>query len=286
MENQDLSQRRTVSFSDGSSTEISFFRTSEPDAPVILCLPAMGVRAAYYEVLADTLADEGFHTVLADHRGNGGSSVRASRRVSFGYTDILELELPAIVETVCQEFGTERVVIVGHSLGGQMGLMFAARSERVSHVALVASGSAWYRKVPGIRSVGRFLGLQLMFVTTLLWGYLPKWLPFAGQEARRIMLDWGFESMTGRYRVSRSSVDYEKALAESTAPTLFVVFPDDPFVPGACSEHLAGKLRTAKVARQEITPEQLRLKKTDHFRWVARPQAVAATVTEWINQNA
>lgn len=278
--------RKKVVFRDGSSTELRLFRASAPGAPAVLCLPAMGVRASYYEMLGDTLAEQGFHTALADLRGNGTSSVRASRRVSFGYADILELELPAIVESVCEEFGTEQVILVGHSLGGQLGLLYATASERVSHAVLVASGSAWYRKVPGIRSLGRFLGLQLIFATTMAWGHLPKWLPFAGREARRLIRDWGYEAMTGRYRVSRSSIDYEQALATSTVPALFVGFPGDQFVPAPCSDHLAGKLESAVVARQEIAPRALRLEKTHHFRWVMRPQAVAELVREWIEPQA
>ncbi|MFJ2111676.1 alpha/beta fold hydrolase [Streptomyces sp. NPDC087850] len=280
-DDQDSSQTTQVLFEDGSSTEISLFPTSAPNAPALLLLPAMGVRAAYYEILCDVLAEEGFNVALADLRGSGGSSVRASRRTSFGYAEIVELELPAIVDSVCQKFGTEQVVVAGHSLGGQLGALFGATSARVSHVVVIASGSAWYRKVPGLRGVGRFFGLQLMFAVTLLWGYLPQWIPFAGKEARRLMRDWGYESMTGRYKVANSSVDYEKALAESKVPTLCVVFPDDPFVPLTCAEHFVGKLRAADVTRMEIPPEELRLKKTDHFRWVARPQAVADRVSEW-----
>jgi predicted alpha/beta hydrolase len=273
-----------VSFPDGSSTDLAVLRTDLAPAPVVLCLPAMGVRSRYYQTLGEVLAASGFHAVLADLRGSGASSVRPSRRVSFGYAEILEMELPAIVEAVCREFGTEQVIVVGHSLGGQMGLLLAATSDRVSQAVIVASGSAWYRKVPGIRSVGRFLGLQLMFATTLVWGHLPKWIPFAGREARRLMLDWGFESMTGRYRVSRSSTDYESALACSTVPALFVLLPGDSFVPAPCTRHLAEKLRLAPVEYREIPAAEFRLEKTDHFRWAARPHAVVAAAAEWLTK--
>jgi len=73
--------RMTVAFDDGSSTELTVMLSTEPDAPVVVCLPAMGVPAVYYEMLGDTLADAGFHAVLADLRGNGASSVRPSRRL-------------------------------------------------------------------------------------------------------------------------------------------------------------------------------------------------------------
>lgn len=275
-------QERRVRFSDGSSTELRLIPADESGGRVVLCLPAMGVSATYYEILGDTLADAGFNVAMVDYRGAGGSSVRPSRHVSFGYAEILELELPAIVDEVCAEFGIDQLIIVGHSLGGQLGLLFAASSPRVSQVVLIASGSVWYRTVPGMGSVSRFFGLHLMFATAAVWGYLPQWFPFAGREARRVTFDFVFEGLTGRYRVSRSRVDYERMLAESTTPTLFVVFPDDPLMPAAGSNHLAAKLVRAKVERRKIGPQQFRLARTDHFRWALRPQAIADAMTEWL----
>src|SRR3954466_12458841 len=90
------SRELNVTFRDGSSTKLQIFATTEADAEVILCLPAMGVTSSYYEILADVLTDNGFTTVLADLRGSGQSSVRANRSVTFGYADILTMELPAI----------------------------------------------------------------------------------------------------------------------------------------------------------------------------------------------
>ncbi|MGW4231145.1 alpha/beta hydrolase family protein [Streptomyces sp. NPDC004980] len=271
-----------VTFPDGSTTDLQVHRSASPGAPVVLCLPAMGVRGDYYRTLARTLVLSGCHAVLADHRGTGRSSVRASRKVSFGYADLLETELPAVVDSVCEEFGTDRIVLAGHSLGGQLGLLFAAVSDRVSHTVLVASGSSWFRKVPGIGAAGRFLGLRLILATTLLWGYLPGWFPFAGREARRLVRDWGHEGLTGRYRVLGSGVDYEAALARSCVPALFITFPGDRYVPGACASHLVAKLRSARVTERRIPAERLGLARSDHFRWAARPQEVVREAVEWL----
>ncbi len=65
-----------VTFPDGSSTELQIHRTSAADPLVVLCLPAMGVRAKYYEKLAHTLTEHGCHAVLADHRGTRSDHFR------------------------------------------------------------------------------------------------------------------------------------------------------------------------------------------------------------------
>ncbi|MFD4034713.1 alpha/beta fold hydrolase [Streptomyces sp. NPDC058637] len=201
----------------------------------------------------------------------------------FGYADLLETELPGVVDSVCEEFGTDRIVLAGHSLGGQLGLLFAAVSDRVSHT--VRHRGEWFVVVPrgaGIGAAGRFLGLRLILATTLLWGYLPGWFPFAGREARRLVRDWGHEGLTGRYRVLGSGVDYEAALARSCVPALFITFPGDRYVPGACASHLVAELRSARVTECRIPAERLGLARSDHFRWAARPQEVVREAVEWL----
>jgi predicted alpha/beta hydrolase len=278
--------RVTVTSPDDSTSELTICRSGNADAPAVLCLPAMGVKAAYYQPLAQTLSAHGYHAVLADLRGTGTSSVRAARDVDFGYADLLERDLPAIVETVCRELAVDRVIVLGHSLGGQLGLLLGATSNRVSRVALVASGSAWYRRVPGVRSYGRFFGLLLIFATTRLFGYLPDRFPFAGREARGIVGDWGREAMTGRYRIAGSSVDYEAALSRSTVPALFIAFPGDRYVPGPNVRHLSDKAASAEVATAEIDPARFGFDTSHHFRWAFRPTAVVEEFDGWVRGGA
>ncbi|MEW9551133.1 alpha/beta fold hydrolase [Nonomuraea sp. NPDC050783] len=278
-------QRLRVSFTDGATSELVVFRAAEPDAPVVLCLPAMGVRASYYTAVAAALAARGHTAVLADLRGNGGSSVRPSRSTTFGYAELLDIELPQIVEALRRELGAGRITLFGHSLGGHLSVLHAATSPHVAATVLVATGTSWYGRVPGIRRPARFLGLQIIRLATALHGYLPGWLPFAGVEARGVVRDWMHDATRGAYLVHGSPVDYEAALSRSTVPALFVVLPGDRYVPEACSRQLADRLPSAGVSWAHVAPEQVGLARTHHFRWAHRPDAVVEAALRWLGSN-
>ncbi len=135
-----MSDTLHVQADDGASVELTVYRQQRDDAaaPVFVCLPAMGVAAAYYATLAQALRGQGFDAVTADLRGIGTSSVRAGRRSDFGYHEMVELDYPAIVAAVRDEFPQSQIYLLGHSLGGQLACLFAAARPRQ------ASGSALY----------------------------------------------------------------------------------------------------------------------------------------------
>ena len=66
----------------------------------LLWLPALGVAARHYLPLAEALAARGVDTRLHEWRGNGSSSLRASRTQDWGYRELLALDLPASVATL------------------------------------------------------------------------------------------------------------------------------------------------------------------------------------------
>ena len=88
---------------DGVRHTAKVFQAHRDDAPVVLCLPAMGVAADYYEPFGEGIARMGAGTaVLLDLRRQGRSSASARRGDDFGYCEILELDLPAAVEVLAR----------------------------------------------------------------------------------------------------------------------------------------------------------------------------------------
>ena len=74
------SQQIKITLKKAASVHITLYPTTNSDSPIILLLPAMGVKAAYYQPLVKQLNEKGFPTITADLRGLGLSSVRPSKK--------------------------------------------------------------------------------------------------------------------------------------------------------------------------------------------------------------
>jgi len=98
----------------------------------ILCIHGITANCRCWDVLADTLAPE-YHVLAMDLRGRGASGKPAQ-----GYA--LDYHLRDI-NSLLNDMGIDRAVIIGHSLGAFIGLAFAAEySDRIDRLILVDGG--------------------------------------------------------------------------------------------------------------------------------------------------
>jgi pimeloyl-ACP methyl ester carboxylesterase len=98
--------------------------------PVVLA-HALGLSPDAFRVDPDggivtTLSRAGFSVYLLTHRGDAASLPPPDPR-RFDFDDILERDLPAAMARVYEHAGYRRPHFVGHGLGGQLGLAYAAR---------------------------------------------------------------------------------------------------------------------------------------------------------------
>ncbi|MEP4525629.1 MAG: alpha/beta hydrolase, partial [Alloalcanivorax venustensis] len=69
-----------------------------PDKPVMVLLPALGVAARFYDKLAATLTESGLNVAVMEQRGQGDSALRPGRRHNWGFAEVLDNDLPALLE--------------------------------------------------------------------------------------------------------------------------------------------------------------------------------------------
>jgi predicted alpha/beta hydrolase len=260
-------------------------RAHNPAAPVFLCLPAMGVAAAYYTGFGEALRNSGVHVVISDLRGIGSSSMRASRACDFGYREILVHDLPALVAAVRERFPASPRFLFGHSLGGQLwSLYLAANPGAADGIVNIATCNVHYTGWPRPARYGvlatalwfRFLGETLGYVPAGRFG-------FAGDEAKTLIEDWSNNCLKGTYVLANDALDYEGALRSLQKPVLSLSLEGDRLAPRQATDSLVAKMESANVTRRHLSLAELGLARGSHFSWCKRPAAVVGAIREWIN---
>lgn len=275
----------TVTAGDGIQVRIQIYANGEAAAPVALILPAMGVRASYYDVLAEELGRHGLHAVTADLRGHGESTVRAGRQCDFGYREIVREDLPAIGRAVRERFPQSLLIPVGHSLGGQMACLWAAVHPRdLDGIVLIASCSVYRRCWPFPVSVGMWFFFHVCRLLAVLVGHLPgRTIGFGGREARTLVKDWKHQGLTGRYEITGDEADYEALLRGVELPILTLSFSDDGYVTHRAVDHLAEKMPGVRREDRRMTPGDVGVDSIGHFAWARQPAIVSGLVADWIH---
>jgi predicted alpha/beta hydrolase len=164
-----------IHFPDGSSNALNIFHSQSGNAKaVIVIFPAMGIKGSYYRHYASVAAEAGINVITIDHRGHGHSSVRASRKSNFGYREQVEAEYPEIIKRVKEIFPTQKIIVMGHSLGGQMGSMFVSRYTDLADGLILNASCSVYYKGWSWASYGILLFAAFSNLLARLLGYYPQ----------------------------------------------------------------------------------------------------------------
>ncbi|MEL7531955.1 MAG: alpha/beta fold hydrolase [Bacteroidota bacterium] len=273
----------SFTFRDGSSNQLNHLGEK---GPLVLLLPAMGVRASYYPLLAERLVAAAMQFVSVDYRGLGKSSERASRKVDFGYESLVQ-DLHEIVSHLKSTYPDRPLYLIGHSLGGQIGLLYAARyPQQFTGLAVIASCTVYYKSWSGIGRLRILFASQFFRLMSRIIGFHQgKYLGFGGREARTVMRDWGFNAMDGRYLPKGSKFDYEAAMAKLTTPALAITIEGDDFAPLKATEHLLNKLSPQAPKTYQTYTQTAAGHKLDHFNWVKHSEGLVPILKNWIAES-
>ncbi len=283
-------EQHTIRTKDGFESQISLFRQpEETQQPVLVCMPAMGVKASFYEPLALSIANKGLNVVTAELRGIGTSSFRASRQHNFGYHEMITHDWPAIVETVKTQFPQSPIYFLGHSLGGQISSLYLSVNQDadIKGFIMVACCSVYFQGWKFPHNIAILFFTQLARWVSFAWGYLPgKQVGFGGREARGVIKDWAFQARTGKYKPAGSTIDFEKLLTQVQVPVLAISLDQDEFAPAKAVEHLYQKMSQAEVSHIHLTKNEADEKSLEPFSWVKTPEYVVSCIEKWMESHA
>ncbi|WP_291080376.1 alpha/beta fold hydrolase [Dietzia sp. UBA5065] len=282
MTKTDDPRRIELRHADGSTSPLLLVESDRRDErrPAILVLPGIAVGARYYLPLARALAAEGVDVAITELRGQGESTHRIGRGGVAGYHESAAEDVPLALDAMRRALGDRRVILLGHSMGAQIGVYHLARRDpRVAGLVAVAAQSPFHRGFP--RPVGRKLrfGSVVLPVVGRLAGHVPG--GFFGAEGRlpadRVR-DWSRLAATGVMQPARADLDYLAGLTRVEVPVLSVVIAHDPLAPESAARGLLAMLPGARTSL-EVEPVPL-----GHNTWARTPAAVVARVLAWMDR--
>ena len=254
----------------------------------VIVLPALGVRATFYERFAHALNDQGFNAVLFEHRGYGKSAVRASRHCDWGFKECVENDVAAAYQWTEQQFGPD-IALLGHSLGGHMAMCYAGLNpQQLKKLILPACGSPWSGAYRGMAKFQISLLYYLIPVMNIVFGYYNgKLMGFGETEAGGVMQDWRHLAKSNTYFAAGVSTDIESSLSQFDGSVLSLRYSEDGLAPEAAVTATLSKIPKATIKKRVLSPQDIMANasqsglKADHFSWAKFPEASVSEIADW-----
>jgi len=273
---------------DGVEVRARLFAPAAADPPraAVLCLPAMGVTASYYQGFAEALAAQGLAAACLDLRGNGDSDVRIRRGTAFGYWQHV-MDVDAACTALRDRYPDVPLLLLGHSLGGQLGaLQLATAPGSAAGLALVAAGTPYWRSRRFPDPLRVLAGTQTALLVSSVLGYFPgNFFGFGGTQSVGVIRDWAALCRHGRFDIRGADRELEPLLAQVTVPVLSISLAEDWYSPRSSADHLVGKLARAPVERQHVRLPEHSSAKSSHFRWTRHPESVIPLLEQWMTRH-
>ena len=254
-----------ISTADGVVLAASVHEPAAASHGVAILLPATGSDRHRYEAFASFFARQGWHAVTFDYRSIGESIVPQADMHLASMLAWGEQDLDAVIRWVRSRLAPRRLVLIGHSIGGQI-IPFAASHRQVDAIVTVAAQKGHWRLFPAPQKYAVLGFFQIYIPLCLkLFGRVP--LRFAGLDALTADVARDYARWTTNLPYyDADGTDLTPRFGDVRAPILALSFADDAqYAPKAAVDFLLQHYYVnAPTWRSHIDPRQLSLDGLGH----------------------
>lgn len=252
----------------------------------ILVLPALGVPAKVYAPLLDALsALPGATATLVPGPAADGSWRAAIADRRQGYRAWLQA-VEAKVLQQRQVIPGNRVLLLGHSIGGHLALLaLARRAATIDGVVLVACGTPHWLAFPQAEQRRMRRGLRVIDAVLRVWPWYPgDWLGFGGRQPRQLMRDWLGLARSGRFDAMAGLAGVDAQLQQARGPVLAIGIEGDGLAPPEATRQLLALAPGLSVQHAQAGSERLQRESPArrHNLWPREPHAVLPLLQQWL----
>lgn len=247
---------------DGFVLAATRFRGAPTDANtprgLVLVNSAVGVKQSYYRGFAEYLVERGFEVVTYDYRAIGQSQREPVHRSAARMQDWGLLDQPALVAQCRQWTGDRPLVVVGHSVGGQI-LGLAPNACEVAALVGICAQHTWWRLWPKRAWPKLWLLWNVVMPgVSGAMGYFPSpWFGLGQPLPSGVARDWAHWARSPRHIIGALGESTRAGYEHYTGAIRAYSFSDDTFAPPRTVEQLLAVYRAARREHRSVDPSEV-----------------------------
>jgi predicted alpha/beta hydrolase len=248
---------------------------------------ATAVRRGYYDSFARFLAGRGFAVLTYDYRGIGGSRPASLRGFQARLLHWGERDLAGVLDQAADRLRPTRLLVVGHSVGGQL-LGLADSARRVDGLLAVAAQNGYWGHWSGVtRWQAAVRWHLLMPALARAFGYLPGWTGIKEDLPGGVAREWAAWCRSRDFLLA-GHPERRAGFERFDRPILAYGLTDDPYAPRKAIEALLALYCHAPATYREIAPRDAGVPAIGHFGFFRETVGAALwpEAARWLEERA
>ena len=234
--------------------------------PILIC-PATGITKSFYHSFAEWLNQQGYSVLSFDFRGIGQSLHGELKDSNASINDWGLLDIPAAIETLLNRTQAEKVIILGHSAGGQL-LGINPHYNKVAKVVAIAGSTGHVKGLKGKTKLLAPLMFNVIFpVSSLFKGYgATQFIGMGENLPKNVAKQWAeFCSKPGYVMNAIGKSIYNDYHQEINCPITSIWASDDEIATRANVKDLLRLYPNATTHLIELNPKKHGYKQIGHM---------------------
>ena len=280
-------QKAKIPATDGYELSAHVFQAGEEAKGCVIIGSATGANKGYYKNFAKYLNEHGYHAVTFDYRGIGDSLHGDIKDFKGSMLDWGTKDLDGVLRWVEKRFGTKNLLMVGHSVAGQV-FPLSEEYQKVRAAYFVGSQMAYYGHWSGKEKLYVMVFWHLVIpLCTRFFGYLPAWTLGGGEHLPSgIARSWRAFGLHPE-GILEDDPERKSKFANTQTAVKFVGLKDDHLMaPPKSVEALKNNYGASVIDLQILDPKALHTKNIGHFGFFRKKfkDLLWADVLEWFEQ--
>lgn len=261
----------TIKCKDGYQLSARFYPVTETESkksPILIC-PATGITKQFYHIFSCWLQAQGYAVMIFDFRGIGESLKGSVKQSKASIVQWGQLDIPAAIDALLAKTQAAKVILLGHSAGGQL-LGIVPNYVKVEKVVAIAGSTGHIKGLRGRTKLLAPVMFNIIFpLARITKGYGPTQAIGMGENLPKdVAREWAEFCSKPGYVINAIGKKISPAHdyhAQITCPITSIWALDDEIATEANVKDLLRLYPNAKTQMIELKPKSYAHKAIGHM---------------------